>query len=462
MKFTKQLFAITLLFGLSLTVKSQTKESLDLGKLDTYLNAIHLKKNFNGEILIAEGNNILFQKSIGMASYENSVELKNGAKYRIASITKTFTGTLIAIAQEEQKLNVQDKASDYLSGLSPKFKNITIEQLLYHTSGLPHNEGIENYWRTKSKLQATTEQMIEEINTLNLLFESGSQMHYSSLGYYLLASILENVYKKSFESILKEKVLKKLQMNETGIVDDLKIIPQMASGYHLITDDSLVVAPYRNYSMLKGAGDMYSTATDLLKWNNSFFSDKLLSEKGKEIVFSKTTNSNPKNGDSYGYGWYLSSDTPKKCYHGGGTWGYSTYTSLYSDSDKTSIINLSNVSTLPITNIASDVERIVFRKPFQMPSIEKVSEKPINLEMYIGEFITDENKIVLNIIQAENSLYAKLGGNPPFEIYPKGNHQFFGKKVEIEFTFVVNDTDVVTGLTANGMGKSFQFKKSNK
>lgn len=462
MKFPKQLLAITILFGLSLSVKSQTKESFDVGTLDTYLHTIHLKKGFNGEILIGKGNTIVFQKAVGMASYENSVELKNGAKYRIASITKTFTGALIAIAQEEKKLNVQDKASDYLNSLSPKFKNITIEQLLYHTSGLPHNEGIKDYWQSKSKLHITTEQAIEEINTLDLLFESGSQMQYSSLGYYLLASVLENVYKNNFENILEEKVLKKLQMNETGIVDDLKIIPKMASGYHLITDDSLVVAPYRNYSMLKGAGDMYSTATDLLKWNNSFFSNKLLSVKGKEIVFAKTTNAKPRNGDSYGYGWYLNSDTPKKFYHGGGTWGYSTYTSIYLDNYKTSIIILSNVSTLPITSIASDVEKIIFGKPFQMPSIEEVSKKPVNLEMYIGEFITEENKMVLNIIKAENSLYAKIGRNPPFEIYPKGNHQFFGKKVEIEFTFTVNDVDVVTGLTANGMGKSFQFKKDNK
>jgi len=462
MKFTKQLFAITLLFCLSLTVQSQTKEFSDFLTLDTYLNAIHLKKGFSGEILVAKGNHILFQKAVGMSSYENNVEVETGAKYRIASITKTFTGTLIAIAQEEQKLNVQDKASDYLNGLSPKFSAITIEQLLKHTSGLPHNEGIKDYWQTKSKLQMTTEQVIKEINTLDLLFEPGSQMHYSSLGYYVLASILEKVYKKSFENILKDKVLKKLQMNETGIVDGLEIIAKMASGYHLITDDSLVVAPYRNYSMLKGAGDMYSTSADLLKWNNSFFSNTLLSEQTKEIIFAQPNDSTPKTGDHYGYGWYVNSEAPRKIYHGGGTWGYSTYTSIYSDENKTSIIIVSNVSILPITDIASDIEKIVFWKPFQMPTIDKVSEKPVNLEMYSGDFITDENKMVLSIIKGENSLYAKLGGNPPFEIYPKGDHQFFGKKVEIEFTFEINDANVVTGLSAEGMGKSFKFKKDNK
>ncbi|MEO8253682.1 MAG: serine hydrolase domain-containing protein [Flavobacterium sp.] len=461
MKFTKQLFSIALLFAFSLTAQSQTKIFSDDGTLDNYLNVINLKNGFNGEVLVASGKNIVFQKTLGMASNENNVELKKGAKYRIASITKTFTGTLIAIAQEEQKINVDDKISDYIKGLSPKFKSITIEQLLKHTSGLPHNEGIENYWQIKSKLQMTSEQVITEINALDLLFEPGSKMHYSSLGYYLLASILEDVYKTSFENILKNKILNKLQMNETGIVDDLKIIPQMASGYHLITDDSLVVAPYRNYSMLKGAGNMYSSATDLLKWNNSFFSNALLSEKTKAVVFAQQTKTAKQIDDSYGYGWYINSETPKKIYHGGGTWGYTTYTSIYPDYE-TSIIILSNISILPISNIASNIEKIVFGQPFKMPSIEEVSKKPVNIELYTGKFISDSNKMELNIIKFKNSLYAKLGGNPPFEIYPKGNHQFFGKKVEIEFSFEINNANLVTGLSAKGMGKTFQFKKDTK
>lgn len=457
MNLTKTLYAIALLLGLSLNVNSQTKDFIDAEKLETYLNAIHLKKGFNGEILVAKGKNILFQQTVGLASYENNLELEKGAKYRIASITKTFTGTLIAIAQKEEELNVQDKAIDYINGLSPKFKDVTIEQLLSHTSGLPHNEGIKDYWHIKSKLQMTSEQVITEINTLDLLFEPGSQMHYSSLGYYLLATILESVYNSSFENILKDKILKKLQMTETGIVDNLKIIPQMASGYHLVTDDSLVVAPYRNYSMLKGAGDMYSTATDLLKWNNSFFSNTLLSEKTNTNIFTQQTQ---KNNESYRYGWYMSSDVPKKQYHGGGTWGYSTYNSMYPDK-QISIIILSNISTLPISTIASDVEKIVFGQPFQMPSIEKVSKESANLEMYSGSFISETSKMVLIIKKVENSLYAKLGNNPPFEVYPKGNHQFFGKKIEIDITFQI-DNDLVSGLMAERMGKTFNFKKETK
>lgn len=461
MKYTKKLLVTLLILGLSTTSNSQTDDFFDTEKLKTYLDAIHLKKGFSGEILVANGKNIFFHEAVGIASYENNLEIKKDAKYRIASITKTFTGTLVAIAQEEGKLNVQDKVINYVNGLSPKFKNLTIEQLLSHTSGLPHNEGIKDYWQIKSKLQMIPEQVITELNTLDLLFEPGSEMRYSSLGYYLLASILESVYSNSFENLLKDKILNKLQMTETGIVDNLKIIPQMASGYHFVTDDSLVVAPYRNYSMLKGAGDIYSTATDLLKWNNSFFSNRLLSEKTKATMFAQDSNLVVKiDGDNYSYGWYMNPEKVQKQYHGGGTWGYSAYTATYPEK-KISIIILSNVSTLPISALAVDVENIVFGKPFKMPTETEVAKESVNLERYSGKFISDSNKMALSISTVQNSLYAKLGNNPPFEIYPRGNHQFFGKKIEIELTFEVTN-DLINGLSAERMGQIFHFRKDTK
>ncbi len=456
----KTKFLIFTFLVISLNGFSQSKNFPETEKLDTYLKAIHLKKSFSGEILVAMDSVILYQQTVGLASIENNVEITKGAKYNIASITKTFTGTLITIAQEEGKLNVQDKAINYINGLSSKFKEITIKQLLNHISGLPHDEGIEDYWLIKSKLQMTIEQAIAEINNVDLLFKPGSEMSYSSLGYFLLAIILEKVYHDDYQNIFQTKILGKLKMTETGTANTLKIIPQMTSGYHLINDDSLVVAPYRNYSMLKGAGDMISNSTDLLKWNNSFFSNTLLSEETKDLIFSKSEKVFKQNGEHYGFGWYIDEGKPVKYYHGGGTWGFSTYNAFYPD-EKISIIILSNVSTLPVTSIAADVEKIVYRKPFEMPSIEKVvSTEDFNLENYCGKFIADSNKMLLTITKLENNLYAQLAGRPPFEIYPKGNHQFFGKKVEIEFTFDVENDKAIL-LKAEGMGQVFYFKKQN-
>ncbi|MBK6265652.1 beta-lactamase family protein [Marivirga sp. S37H4] len=441
------------------SINAQTIENASLqDDFQTYLNVIHAKKGFSGEILVAKANDVLFRSSVGMASLEHELKITNGSKYKIASITKTFTGALVAMAQEEGQLNFEDKACKFIEDLSEKFKEVTIHQLLTHTSGLPHNEGITDYWPIKSKLQLNKEQAIAEINELDLLFTPGSKMHYSSLGYYLLSTILEVLYQDSFENIVTDKILRPLQMEETGSVNSLKIIPHMVSGYHLISDDSLVHAPYRNYSLLKGAGDMYSSATDLLKWNNSFLNNTLLSEDKQKLLFTTYAIPHSAENKNYGYGWFINSSQPEKYYHGGGTWGFSTYTALY-PKDKISIIVLSNRSSLPIESIAGDIEKLVFNREFEMPQIEVAqTTNPINFQIYPGNFISDSGKMKLQITSINNKLMAQLAGNPAFEIYPKGQHAFFGKKVELAIEFEV-ENEVVTGLSVLRMGQTFHFKK---
>jgi CubicO group peptidase (beta-lactamase class C family) len=419
-------------------------------ELHSYLEVIHHNKGFSGELLVAQGHQILFREAIGWQSVELDIPAKFGANYRIASITKTFTGTLLAIAQQEGRLDPTDKAGTYIQELSNRFKDITIQQLVTHTSGLPHNEGIPNYWRDVSKRQWTTAQVIDMINQLDLLFEPGSLMHYSSLGYYLLATILERVYHQPFKEILSEKILSPLAMTESGIYNTQRIIPGMAAGYHLVTDDRMVVAPYRNYSTLKGAGDMHATTTDLLKWTNSFLNHTLITETMAATIFT------PQNG--YGWGWYIDQNEPAHYFHGGGTWGYSSFVALYPDT-KISIILLSNVSTLPVSSMADDIEKLVYGMPFAMPTVQNaLPSDDLNLNRFAGTYVSETSARKLLITHRQDRLFAQLVGHPAFEIYPRGDDHFFGKKVAITLRFEGHDREI-TGVSAERMGKTFHFKK---
>lgn len=240
--------------------------------------------------------------------------------------------------------------------MAESFSEITIYQLLTHTSGLPHNEAIPDYWQLKSKLEMNNKQVLEEINRLELLFAPGTQQKYSSMGYVLLAQVLEKVYGKAFEDILEENILDKLQLANSGPANTLKIIPGLARGYYLLSDDSLVAAPYRNYALLKGAGDMVATSPDLLKWSNSFHSSELLTEKTKELLFSPAQTRVQPEDWPYGYGWFIGAGKPKKYFHGGGTWGYSSNIAHYPE-DGISLILLSNVSFLPVESIGNTLEK---------------------------------------------------------------------------------------------------------
>jgi CubicO group peptidase (beta-lactamase class C family) len=215
-------------------------------------------------------------------------------------------------------------------------------------------------------------------------------------------------------------------------------------------DDSLVVAPYRNYSLLYGAGDMHATSNDLVKWANSFIDNKLLNGATQEMIFT------PNKG--YGLGWYIDTSEPAKYYHGGTTWGYSSYIAIYPE-DEIIIILMSNVSTMPTESIGGDIEKMVYGLPFEIPEPKNITEVDSHtLDFYDGTYISDSGNLKLIISSRQDRLFAQLVGNPAFEIYPNGSHNFFGKKVEIDISFAVDD-QTVKGLYTDRMGQTMYFKK---
>jgi CubicO group peptidase (beta-lactamase class C family) len=453
--------ALPLILLLCFVTHSTYGQESDAQKVDLllrkYLQSIHEKKSFHGEVLIAKEQKIIFNDAIGSSSFEKNLATTTGSPYRIASISKTFTAALIAIAQEEHKLAFDDQARLYIKNLSEKFSKITIHQLLTHTSGLPHNEGIKDYWLIKSRQPLTNDQILAEINGCDLLFEPGLKMHYSSLGYYLLSAVLENVYQDSYHKILHHKILTPLQLNQT---DGGNTLPTNSpTGYHAVKDDSLVIAPHRRYDMLKGAGDMFSTTRDLINWTTSFFDEKLVSEKTLQTMLNGIDLTPPTSKSNYCYGWYVKTDKPKRYHHGGGTWGYSSWLAYYPD-EKLTIVVLSNVSVLPVESIGTDLERIMYGLPFEFPKMETVvASDSTDAGIYAGHYISDSGKMNVTIsVHSKNDLYLQLAGNPPFQIYPKGNYRYFGKKVEIELAFEVKD-HVVTGFKAERMGQTFHFTK---
>ena len=447
MKYSKTIFMVICLIvwlGVHFVFGQQSRKQV----LSQYLRTLHTQNGFSGEILVAQKKRVIFQQAIGFSSRELGIALKNNQIYRIASITKTFTGALLVLAQRAGKLKLSDRVCQYIPTLSSQFKDITLHQLLTHTAGLPHYEGIQDYWLKKSKYLSKPAEIMAEINQLKLKSKPGSQMKYTSLGYYLLATALENVYQDRYAKILQEKILHPLKMNDSGAENTLAIIPNLATGYHQLTDDQLIKAPHRNYSILKGSGDMYASAKDLLTWCSSFTNHQLFTLQEQQLIFGH---------QEYGYGWFIGEAPPKHYYHGGGTWGYSSYLAFY-PKEQISIVILSNTSTLPVKEMGRFIEKIVFEHPIKMPLLQKETSQTFDPKLYAGTFVSDSGKMILKVTTQNSKLYAQLANKPAFKIYFKGKHQFFGRKVAVTFSFELKNGQI-TGLTAQRMGKIFHFNK---
>jgi len=435
----------------------------DVAKLlNQYLTIQEKRIGFNGVVLIAKNDTVLYKKVIGKASFELNIPLTMNSKFKIASISKSFTAMLITLAVNEEKLNLNDSLALFFPELKDSlWRRITIDQLLSHRSGIPHNEGIIDYWSFKSRLPLNNQQSLAEIFKTKLLFKPGTSAKYSSPGYFLLATIVEKVYHQNYAAILKEKITGPLHMNNTGIYNTKDTISGITSSYHLL-GDSLIVAPYRDFSLMKGSGDLYSNSIDLLKWTSSFSGSRWNDRIKSQIFTVHSDKSLQNNGDMYGFGWFirpLTNELKTAYYHGGGTYGCSSICVWYPE-ERISIVILSNISVLPMNELWSDIENILFKRPFKLPEIKRsLSVSPEQLKKFEGSYATASGDMKLVIIADKEHLYAKLGNNPAFEIYSDSPLEFYGKKVNVKFAFQSDQVGLITGLRADGRGQILTFNK---
>jgi CubicO group peptidase (beta-lactamase class C family) len=369
-----------LALGFILLVFIRLPCSAQQAQLHQYLHIQQQRLHFSGVVLVTQNKKMLYSEVIGDASGELHVPINKHTKFRIASVTKQFMAMLVAMAFEERKLNRNDTLAKFFPSLKDEsWRRITLHQLLTHCSGIPHNEGITDYWTVKSRLPLNKEQALGEIFAMPLLFAPGTGWKYSSPGYFLLAEILERTYHQPYALLLQQKIFQPLNMAGAGVMTTGKIVDGMSEGYHLI-GDSLVTAPHRDLSLMKGSGDMYATAGDLVLWNHGFLSGDTWDTTLKAMLLKNYTGKSP----GYGYGWFIREGKRRAYYHGGGTFGCSSLSAWYPE-EKMSIVILSNVSVLPVEEIWADIEKIVYKDPFTMPPLEKaVALPPASLLKFAG------------------------------------------------------------------------------
>ena len=336
-------------------------------KIDSILSTLNQEEGFSGSVLISEKGKIIYEKSFGHANAESKTPFTEDTIFLTGSVAKTFTATAILKLKEQRKLNLDDPLTKFLPELS--YKNVTLRHLLTHTSGLLEYQSEEIIKEIAGKGVGNAE-LIKIFARLNpkLEFEPGAKWEYSNTNYILLASVVEKVSGKSLPQFVSENIFAPARMTRSfvGINNAPPTLKkEIAAGYRFT--NPLATAPvnvetldgarraYATKQNLYGAGNLYSTARDLLKFHQALQSAKILKRQTVSEMYAPTkltggADYKPFARTNYvsqdALGWFVADERSGKiAYHPGGDIGYVSYFLRNTTKDQTVII-LSNIELL--------------------------------------------------------------------------------------------------------------------
>ncbi|MGI9579784.1 serine hydrolase domain-containing protein [Chryseobacterium sp. RRHN12] len=311
------------------------------------INGYYNKGEFNGSVLIVKDGQIVCDTALGFRNFEKKLKADKNTSFYIASLSKPFTAAAIIMLEQEGLLKFDDKASRFIK-LPEYAKNITIRQLLHHTSG------IRDYENLFSKKGLTNQEVMNWLSDLkNLDFTPDSEFKYSNSGYIILSRIIEKVSGKSYSTYINEQIITPLKMSNTYVYEPGTVIQNKASGYNKQKQPD-------GYSILTtGDGGIYSTPEDLYKFDQALRNYSLINKENTNMMYSPFPLSNGKISD-YGFAWFIENKNGgKSAMHTGGLNGFKAL--FWRDLKHNScIIALTNQGdAFPLGNFLYDIKKTI-------------------------------------------------------------------------------------------------------
>jgi len=487
-------FISTLLFILvsNLILFAQETPSFITDSLDVYVNRGLERWQIPGAaVLIVKDGKIIIAKGYGVKELGTNDKVDENTLFMIGSNTKAFTGTALALLENDGKLKLDDKVIQYLSDFKMKdpwvTKNIQLTDLVTHRMGFETFQGDFMYWT--SDLNA--DEVIEKFGMITPKYDFRTKYGYTNAGYAVGGKIIEKVSGSKWEDYLKEKIFLPLNMNRTTALSIDFAKSENIAKPHTFVDDKMSVLPFENIDNLAPCGSIGSSIEDMSHWviaqldsgrynGESIIPFKAIQRTRKpETIQGRVRHPfNEGHFNLYGLGWGLMDyEGTEIVSHTGGVNGFVTSVTLMPE-ENLGIVVLTNTdqnaffqslkweiidaylglpfrnydSTFFVSNQKSQEKKDKWLKEIQ-DSIEMKLIPEIGLSEFEGRYINDvygyaELKLIDDKLEVSLEHHSKLKGKLEYI----GNNRFFcsysdptyGKKV---FPFFVN----------NGKVKSFEL-----
>jgi CubicO group peptidase (beta-lactamase class C family) len=392
-------------------------------------------KTFMGSVLVARDGQVLIKRGYGYANLEWQIPNTPTTKFRLGSITKQFTAAAILLLEERGKLRTDDPVKKHLPDAPAAWDQITIFNLLTHTSGIPSFTNFPEY--RVAKLVATpAENIVASFRDKPLEFQPGEKWNYSNSGYVLLGYLIEKISGQTYEQFVRDNIFTPLGMKDSGYDSNRMLIPLRAAGY-APTPNGPVNAEFIHMSVPHGAGGLYSTTEDMLRWTEGLYGGKLLSAASLEKMTTPFKN-------DYAFGLISRMVNGRKIIdHGGGIEGFNTML-IYYPAMKLTIVTLANLNGTAAGELANKLGALMHGDTVMLTSERKeITVSPDILARYVGTYqVTPTISMVITL--ADGRLMTQLTGQRAVPMFPESETAFFLKVADAQVVFVEDGTGTVT------------------
>ncbi len=416
---------------MGLGIQKGFPQTFDRTKLDNFFDTLQANNKFMGSVAISKNGQIIYAKQIGYCDIDNKLKPDDNSKYRIGSISKTFTTVLVFKAIDEGKLKLTDTIDAYF----PTIKNankITISDLLYHRSGIHDFTADKDYlkWNTEKKSE---KEMVEIISKGGSDFEPGTKAEYSNSNFVLLSYMLQDIYKKNYAELLNEQIIRPIGLKNTYYGKKINIKDDECDSYSF--KGNWIKEQETDMSIPMGAGAIVSTPIDLTKFADALFSGKLVSPRDLEEMETLK--------DNYGMGLFKVPFYDRFGYgHNGGIDGFTSVMYHLAD-DNVSMAMTSNGTNFVNNQISIALLSAVYDKPYEIPTFKIFEVTSADLDKYVGVYSSKQIPLKITITKQDKTLIGQATGQPSFALEATAKDEFKFDQAGLVLEFSPTDKTMI-------------------
>jgi D-alanyl-D-alanine carboxypeptidase len=324
-------------------------------------------------VAVSERGRVVFARGFGSRSLDDQLPVDAETTFRIGSITKQFTAASIMMLVQAGKLKLDDTLATYLPD-APHANDVTLRELLTHTSGIPGYTELESF-DAASKLPATPEQIVATIAHEPLAFSPGTDWEYSNTNYILLGMVVEKVSGEPYEQFVTEHIIDPLHLDDTSFWNPLLVSHDAGVGYSTVPFEPVLHATDWNWDWAWAAGGLNTNAGDLARWDSALDSGTVVTP---ESFTEMSTAQRLKNGTSthYGFGLGVSTFLKRKIVvHTGGVPGFITE-NLTVPQDGVAVVVFGNSDSFQPGPVTSSIVNALYAVTPPKPKTKTLAVKP--------------------------------------------------------------------------------------